>query len=810
MASTHWFPLSLLVLQVGTQLLADALLSSIYTCPVDGLAYDDEEELIPGLFAAEEAAGVLDVGGSVVLSLSLPTLLQAMGSQWYLSALEPLLTSNPMTLVVFLRDVSFLRTLDASQLRLVSQSCVVRRVAPGTPLVVEGTPGDAFYLILAGKVSVTARGRHLATIEAGKYFGEVSLLKGVPTTATVSAKEECLLAVLGKAEFMRCKVFQLPEVRDVLEKHVQSLTASNVKAFKLPAFAGAPPAVLAQLASAATMSSVPVGKQLWSFGGKEDMAYIITQGVVRLQRGGDKAKKDTDGPKSLWFRGSGSVVGEEALVWYSTIPRNTDAIADTPLSLLSIRRVDVIRAFAGNTEALSRFELLLMGERCPVVALLRDAALRERFIQHTGGAVDASICDALLAIDAYCLKAFAISPRGDPISSPDAELLEQLDAILKDHLATGTPIWGHVSQAVASSFHRAAQAYLGGSPFAPRAFLNLVVDVEKSLHDVISSFKTSPLFKQYLRKLRLDSASSKERQSMKGLTAAIPAEKVNRYGKWQKRELQFDLDTDELLVSTDNGGEMHRFELVAVRAAKRSAKDGRHVRLEFRDPNTKDYQLRFPDSGMAERWCLLAGTLAPDMVSTDDCEDHEGTKVIFKEVQLMSKGGSNSRVLELDLSTRTLTRLKGGKPSKTVLITTETILQPHASDERRLIIIPNNSDPHTERWDLVFTSAGAKERFAGRIRALTYGLSMDSLRAQGVGKAGLREETLSIWTGTWNVGETKPPKDVSILAAWFPPHVHDVYAVGLEECKDKVRTAACSPLLPPVVDSLCCLCRMNG
>lgn len=43
-----------------------------------------------------------------------------------------------------------------------------------------------------------------------------------------------------------------------------------------------------------------------------------------------------------------------------------------------------------------------------------------------------------------------------------------------------------------------------------------------------------------------------------------------------------------------------------------------------------------------------------------------------------------------------------------------------------------------------------------------------------------RPGSLSIWTGTWNVGNAPMPDD---LTDWMPTGQHDVYAVGAQECK---------------------------
>jgi ATP-binding cassette subfamily B protein len=57
-------------------------------------------------------------------------------------------------------------------------------------LIKEGEEGRRFYIVVRGKVAVSAkavdgRARRLATLDDGDFFGEIALLTDSPTTATV-------------------------------------------------------------------------------------------------------------------------------------------------------------------------------------------------------------------------------------------------------------------------------------------------------------------------------------------------------------------------------------------------------------------------------------------------------------------------------------------------------------------------------------------------------------------------------------------------------------------------------------------------
>ena len=56
-------------------------------------------------------------------------------------------------------------------------------VAPGTVIVREGEPGDRFYVVFAGMLSVTQRALgDRSVLRPGDYFGEVALAMHMPRT----------------------------------------------------------------------------------------------------------------------------------------------------------------------------------------------------------------------------------------------------------------------------------------------------------------------------------------------------------------------------------------------------------------------------------------------------------------------------------------------------------------------------------------------------------------------------------------------------------------------------------------------------
>lgn len=76
----------------------------------------------------------------------------------------------------------------------------------GETIFEAGDPGHCLYLVLAGSVRVAVAGRDhqaetLDTFHAGDFFGEMALIDHSPRSATATAVESCLLALLDEEGF---------------------------------------------------------------------------------------------------------------------------------------------------------------------------------------------------------------------------------------------------------------------------------------------------------------------------------------------------------------------------------------------------------------------------------------------------------------------------------------------------------------------------------------------------------------------------------------------------------------------------------
>ena len=117
----------------------------------------------------------------------------------------------------FLRSHPIFSSLNEEEIvNLLRDEVSQERVCPqGTVILREGEDGDSVFLISSGSVQVTLWGTRgplipLAVLQAGEIFGEMAVLERRPRSATVVAREQCVvLEVAGEA------------IRRLLEAHLE-------------------------------------------------------------------------------------------------------------------------------------------------------------------------------------------------------------------------------------------------------------------------------------------------------------------------------------------------------------------------------------------------------------------------------------------------------------------------------------------------------------------------------------------------------------------------------------------------------------
>jgi CRP-like cAMP-binding protein len=98
--------------------------------------------------------------------------------------------------------IELLAGLSGQTLAVLAKRMEREEIAAGTTIFREGDPGDRFYVVFSGMLSVSQRDRgNQGVLRPGDYFGEVALTMPVPRTATVAAITPAVVASCDKATF---------------------------------------------------------------------------------------------------------------------------------------------------------------------------------------------------------------------------------------------------------------------------------------------------------------------------------------------------------------------------------------------------------------------------------------------------------------------------------------------------------------------------------------------------------------------------------------------------------------------------------
>ncbi len=100
-----------------------------------------------------------------------------------------------------LAEVPLFAGLSRKDLRRVSSLATRLELPRGRELTHQGGIGHEFIVVLDGTVDVLIDGEVVNTCTAGSCFGEIALLSDRRRTATVLAKTDVVIDVIGRKEF---------------------------------------------------------------------------------------------------------------------------------------------------------------------------------------------------------------------------------------------------------------------------------------------------------------------------------------------------------------------------------------------------------------------------------------------------------------------------------------------------------------------------------------------------------------------------------------------------------------------------------
>jgi len=122
-----------------------------------------------------------------------------------------------------LKAFPILENLDEQKLAELAPFFATETFSTGREIVRQNDPGDRFYIVARGVVEVwrteesSGHTRRVAVLQAGDFFGEITLITGFPRTATVRALTVCTCVSLERGQFNRM-MDRFPELRRQLSE----------------------------------------------------------------------------------------------------------------------------------------------------------------------------------------------------------------------------------------------------------------------------------------------------------------------------------------------------------------------------------------------------------------------------------------------------------------------------------------------------------------------------------------------------------------------------------------------------------------
>jgi MFS family permease len=109
----------------------------------------------------------------------------------------------PLRAIALLREDVVFAPLPQASIEWLARQTRWLTIEPGQVLIAEGDAGDAYYVLESGALAVTKGGVPIRVCDRrAEGVGEIALLRDVPRTATVTARDPSVLLVVRRQEFL--------------------------------------------------------------------------------------------------------------------------------------------------------------------------------------------------------------------------------------------------------------------------------------------------------------------------------------------------------------------------------------------------------------------------------------------------------------------------------------------------------------------------------------------------------------------------------------------------------------------------------
>lgn len=232
--------------------------------------------------------------------------------------------------------IDLFRGFSLARAREILQVARVVRVEEGEAIIREGTPGDAFYVIVSGTASVRRGGEEIKRYQAGDYFGETALILRQPRNADVVAATTLSAVKIERYDFLYLLrgtdiPLRLVRLAQMREERSWELFARNSALGPLSS------GQKTQLQSFLEIQRTKAGDLLWHGDEPAEAAFVVDEGRVALEGYGE----------DLAPYGPGAFLGEVEALVEGRKPSGAARVLEAG-RVFRIRRADLLRWFEEN------------------------------------------------------------------------------------------------------------------------------------------------------------------------------------------------------------------------------------------------------------------------------------------------------------------------------------------------------------------------------------------------------------------------------------------------------------------------------
>jgi len=211
--------------------------------------------------------------------------------------------------------------------------CQLRQFTRGDRLITEGSFGNSFFVLTGGAVNVVVgpESRRLATLGPGSFFGEMTLISGLPRNASVVALDSCQAVEVPRRAFELWMKKPGP-FRNIMDQtYIERGLANHL--LTIPDFAAIDRDVFRELVKNVKLRIFAKDEVIVREGEEADSFYLIRDGYVRVVKavaGGEQ--------RTVAYLKDGAYFGETALL--RSERRNATILAMGKVELIQVMKED--------------------------------------------------------------------------------------------------------------------------------------------------------------------------------------------------------------------------------------------------------------------------------------------------------------------------------------------------------------------------------------------------------------------------------------------------------------------------------------